>query len=150
MRSALFWDLTQRRMVVYYRRFGTTNLYHLQGSGSPKRFFLECVASVANCDSALRKIPEERRSHRPIRRLHRRTFITPSITQLSPCMSLFEWGVTNCRSHLLGSYRLHVWHYVEMYLIWNCLQWRLQCGVTYCSSKLFTVTSAVRCDVLLI
>ena len=32
MRSAPLWDFTQRRMVVPYRRFGTTYRYHLQGS----------------------------------------------------------------------------------------------------------------------
>jgi hypothetical protein len=37
MRSALFWDLTQRRMVVGYRRFKTTYRYHLQGPNSPTR-----------------------------------------------------------------------------------------------------------------
>jgi hypothetical protein len=37
MRSALFSDITQRRMVVYYRRFGTTYRYRLQESSSPRR-----------------------------------------------------------------------------------------------------------------
>jgi hypothetical protein len=39
-RSALFWDITQRWVVVMYRRFGTTNLCHLQGSTStdPRRW----------------------------------------------------------------------------------------------------------------
>jgi hypothetical protein len=32
MLSALFWDLTQRRMVVSYRRCVTTCWSHLQGS----------------------------------------------------------------------------------------------------------------------
>ena len=32
MRSALFRDFKQRRMAVYYRRFGTTYRSHLQGS----------------------------------------------------------------------------------------------------------------------
>jgi hypothetical protein len=31
-RSALFWGVTQRVMVILYRRFGTTYLSHLQGS----------------------------------------------------------------------------------------------------------------------
>jgi len=30
MRSALFWDFMQRRMVVSYRRFGTIYRSHLQ------------------------------------------------------------------------------------------------------------------------
>jgi len=34
MRSLLFCDITRRRLVVNYRRFGTTYPSHLQGSGS--------------------------------------------------------------------------------------------------------------------
>ena len=37
VRSALFWDITQRRVVMIYRRFGTTYLSHLEGSRSPKK-----------------------------------------------------------------------------------------------------------------
>jgi hypothetical protein len=29
IRSALFWDITQRRVVIIYRRFGTTYRSHL-------------------------------------------------------------------------------------------------------------------------
>jgi hypothetical protein len=36
MRCVLFWDITQRRMVVPYRCFGTTFPSHLQGSNSPR------------------------------------------------------------------------------------------------------------------
>jgi hypothetical protein len=32
MRSSLFWDITQRRVVILYRRFGKTYRSHLQGS----------------------------------------------------------------------------------------------------------------------
>jgi hypothetical protein len=32
MKTALFWDITQRVMVISYWRFGTTYWYHLQGS----------------------------------------------------------------------------------------------------------------------
>jgi len=32
MSCALFWDSTQRRTVIPYRRFGTTYGSHLQGS----------------------------------------------------------------------------------------------------------------------
>ena len=35
MRSALFWDITQRQVAVLYRRFGTTYRFHLKGSESP-------------------------------------------------------------------------------------------------------------------
>ena len=34
IRSALFWDVTQRRMVIWYRRFRTTYQSDLQGSRS--------------------------------------------------------------------------------------------------------------------
>jgi hypothetical protein len=36
-RSALFWGITQRRMVNICRRFGTTYRSHLQGSRSPMK-----------------------------------------------------------------------------------------------------------------
>ena len=32
MRSALFWDITRRRVVIVYRRFGTAYKFHFQGS----------------------------------------------------------------------------------------------------------------------
>jgi hypothetical protein len=31
MRSVLFWDITQRQVVVFYRRLGTNNPNHQQG-----------------------------------------------------------------------------------------------------------------------
>jgi hypothetical protein len=34
VRSELFWDITQRRVVILYRRFGITYRSHLQGSRS--------------------------------------------------------------------------------------------------------------------
>jgi len=33
MRSVLFWVITQRLVVIYYRRFGTTYWSHRQWSG---------------------------------------------------------------------------------------------------------------------
>jgi hypothetical protein len=36
MTSALFWDITQRRMIILYRRFGTTYRSHLPRSKSPR------------------------------------------------------------------------------------------------------------------
>jgi len=36
MRSLLFWDVTQPRLVVSCRRFGTPNLSHSLGSSSPR------------------------------------------------------------------------------------------------------------------
>jgi hypothetical protein len=32
VRSALFWDITRRRVVIVYRRFGTAYRPHFQGS----------------------------------------------------------------------------------------------------------------------
>jgi hypothetical protein len=36
MRSSLFWDVTQSRLVVSYQRFGTTYRSYLQGSSSQR------------------------------------------------------------------------------------------------------------------
>ena len=58
MRSLLFWDFTQRRLVVGYRRFGTTYRFHLQGSSSPVSFY-----GITSYQSTLCKILEERRCH---------------------------------------------------------------------------------------
>jgi hypothetical protein len=67
MRTALFWVITQRIVVIYYRRFGTTYRTHPQGSrihswtlrmgpiGYPER-------SVRNYHYSLRYNPEERSS----------------------------------------------------------------------------------------
>ena len=42
-RSALFWNFTQRRMAVCYRRFGTNYQSHFQGSSSPKSQNVRCL-----------------------------------------------------------------------------------------------------------
>jgi len=34
--SLLFWDVTQRRLIVTYRRFGTVYRSHLQGPSSQR------------------------------------------------------------------------------------------------------------------
>jgi hypothetical protein len=57
IRSALYWDITQRRVVIAYRRFGTY-LAHLKGQMGPIR----CPeTSVKDYLSTLRNKPEERR-----------------------------------------------------------------------------------------
>ena len=57
MRSATFWDVTLRRLVILYRRFGTTYWPpKVEVMGRPE-------TSIQNCQSTLRKIPEERRSY---------------------------------------------------------------------------------------
>jgi len=64
MRSAPFWDITQRRMVISYRRFGTTCRCHLLGLLDLMMGPTVCPeTSVWHYHSALRKITEERRSH---------------------------------------------------------------------------------------
>jgi len=51
-RSAFFWDFTHRRMVVWHRRFGSTNRSHIEVS-----------SFLTYYHSTLRNIPDERRSH---------------------------------------------------------------------------------------
>jgi hypothetical protein len=66
MRSAPFWDITQRRVVIVYRYFGTAFRSHLQESRSPRRKIgLICCpeTSVNNYHTALHNIAEERTSH---------------------------------------------------------------------------------------
>ena len=59
MTSSYFWDVTQRRLVVSYRRFGTSVCYHFLRSSSPSIFSvsldllatnLRCVTSQKNED----------------------------------------------------------------------------------------------------
>jgi hypothetical protein len=80
LKSSLFWDVTQRRLVVSHRRFGTTYRSPLQGQSSPRRmlgtawyaaaFFLDCLTFEDgpyrlswNVEYTLRNIPEERWSN---------------------------------------------------------------------------------------
>ena len=42
VRSALLWDITQRWVVVLYRRFGTSYRSHLQGSRTPNGLRYPC------------------------------------------------------------------------------------------------------------
>jgi hypothetical protein len=73
LRSALLWDITQRRVVILYRRVGTTYRSHLKGSRSP--FFSSWTSwplkmgpiccpetSIKDYRATLRNIPEELRS----------------------------------------------------------------------------------------
>jgi hypothetical protein len=72
--SALFWDLTQRRMVFPYRRFRTTYRSHLQEGPFKTVPIGYPETSVRKHHSMLRKIPEERRSRASRRK--------PEITQV--------------------------------------------------------------------
>jgi len=63
---ALFGDFTQRRMVVLYRRFGTTHRYRLQGSSLKMGPIGRPETSVRNYHAnhyTLCKIPLESRSN---------------------------------------------------------------------------------------
>jgi hypothetical protein len=75
MKSAFFWDITQRRMVIRYRRFGATYRSHLQGLKSPQSPYSPWTyrllkmgpirfpeTSVKGYHSTWRIIPEEGRS----------------------------------------------------------------------------------------
>jgi len=68
--TTLFWVITQRLVVIYYRPFGTIHRSQLQGS----RFLLDSLplkmgptgcpeTSVRSCHYSLRNNPEERSSH---------------------------------------------------------------------------------------
>jgi hypothetical protein len=77
VRSSLFWDCTQRRLLISYRRFGLSYRSHLQRSSSLRRISyspwtasalkmgpIGCSeTSVNNYQSTLCNIPEERRSN---------------------------------------------------------------------------------------
>jgi len=71
-RSALSWDITQRIVVIPYRRFRTTNQSHLQVSRNPNFLTLGDGSdrfpemSVQNYHYTLRNIPEDSKSH-PLR-----------------------------------------------------------------------------------
>jgi hypothetical protein len=64
-RYALFWGITQRRVVIVYRRFGRMYLSHLEGSRIPswplKMGPISCPeTSVNNYNTTPRNTPEER------------------------------------------------------------------------------------------
>jgi hypothetical protein len=71
--SALFWDITRRRVVIVYRRFGKTYRSHLHGSrvrlGKEMPGLLtredgtDTSWNVGKHHTALRNVPEERRYH---------------------------------------------------------------------------------------
>ena len=75
LRSVLLWNFTQRRMLVSYRRFGTTYRFHLEGQAVQDKvlnwtawpFKMGPISfpetSVRSYNSALRKIPKEHSYH---------------------------------------------------------------------------------------
>jgi hypothetical protein len=111
MRSALFWDITQRLVEIVYRRFGTTYQSHLQGSrtsascGSNLPTFRNNVSSpssrvkdvftskmgpmlsetsVKDFHTTPRNTPEERRSHQHRGGSLRSSFILHRRVQTDP------------------------------------------------------------------
>jgi hypothetical protein len=84
LRSALFRGVTQRRVVILYRRFGTTNRSNKAGllhwtSWPLKVGQIRCPeTSVKDFHSTLRSTPEERRSHQ-----HRGGNLKPRIISLT-------------------------------------------------------------------
>jgi len=94
LRSLLFWDVTQRWVVVSYRRFGTTYWSHLHGSSSPDRHLhpIDCLkTSVSKNQPKLCNMPEERRPH-----LHRGESLNSRTCLLHRCPQMFQ----KCSSHL--------------------------------------------------
>jgi hypothetical protein len=63
VKSPLFWDVTQRWVVVLYWYLGETYWSHLQGSRSPTGRISCPETSVHNYHATLCNIPEERKSH---------------------------------------------------------------------------------------
>jgi hypothetical protein len=65
MRYTLLWDITQRRVVILYRRFGTTS--HHQASRSPRSLTMRPIrcpeTSVKDYYPTLRVTPEVPRPH---------------------------------------------------------------------------------------
>ena len=97
LRSALFWDITKRRVVILYRRFGTTYRSHLQGSRSTI-FLLGPIScsetSVQNYYSTLCNIAGQRRSYLQ----HGVTMKSRILYSLLPnywCRTTFRQGCTN-------------------------------------------------------
>ena len=64
LRSALICDTTQHRVVIPYRRFGTTYRLFLQGQ-APWRWdrWVAPETLVRNCHTTLHSIPDDGRSH---------------------------------------------------------------------------------------
>jgi hypothetical protein len=70
MRSALFWDFTQRGLVFCYRNFGTALTVSPSRVKQPKSFFLGCLTleyetdrlsqkSVRNCQKIAERVDDD-------------------------------------------------------------------------------------------
>jgi hypothetical protein len=98
MRSPLLWVITQRVVVIYYRRFGTTYRSHLQGSSKLPALY-EIRIFVAGCTGicreSLKSIPRQLLaiSFIFILRLSFRLFLEG---HSSPFLSAFQNLVDSC------------------------------------------------------
>ena len=54
--SLVFWNVTQRRLVAIYGRFGKTCPFHPQGPSRPREFFLYCLAFEDGTDRFSRNV----------------------------------------------------------------------------------------------
>jgi hypothetical protein len=61
MTSALFWDITQRRVVILYRRFGTTYRSNLKGSSYHEvmKSFLDFLTREDGTDMLSRNVGKQ-------------------------------------------------------------------------------------------
>jgi hypothetical protein len=102
MRSALFWDITRRFVVIVYRRFGTTYWSHLHGSRVKMGPIRYPETSVNNYHTIPRNIPEERRSQKLIQFVHKPL----SCQWPSSLKTLINEGMDNAE---VSSWGLCVW-----------------------------------------
>ena len=65
VRTALFWTITQRVVVIPYRRFGTTYRSHLQGHAGPEKSVWNCHYSLRNSQKSAAVVSFRGRSLNP-------------------------------------------------------------------------------------
>jgi hypothetical protein len=141
-RFAIFWDFAQRRFAIPYRRFGTTNLFHLQGLRNLRIIprmtaFLDALkmvsicypeTSVRNYHNTLLNVSEERRSH-----LHRGGRL--KLRNLLVILCTFHYmSVSHCCARIWLIHFSNVcWHGVymicEIFLMLEMPYWNFDCFV---------------------
>jgi hypothetical protein len=94
LNTALFSGITQRRVVIIYRRFGTTYPSHLQGSRSPRRIpFLDFLTPQDGTDRLFQNV---------YKGLRLDAALYPSRAQFSSVSNLNRCSISNCQRYLLG------------------------------------------------
>lgn len=151
--NALFSDLTQRRLTVYYRRFGTTSLSHLQGSCSTGLLKMRQIGcsetSVRDHQFALRKIPEANVYH-----LHRcgcpksrtdnislaSSSLSFSIRMFPPSLCI-HWKPICCNVHLKRGFSEDIAMCVHM-KAFHCyrLYHLSKCGINVAALSIINIT----------